>query len=221
VATLCPLTALAAAPAAASEAASAAALRSRNGLWEAAGLVGAVVLCQTISWALDRRNKQSNGRMQQDGDDSDEHASIEQPSARIAQLVRELQLHAHPEGGFYRRVYASPWQLRDRACIELSAAASAGFGTPAVAATAGDPVTFPRALCSSIYFLLTAEHPTSHLHRLCGSDEQWMHLEGDPLIIVQVDAHTGNTVSASLGQCSRRGDSSSKAIIWQTMRKPR
>jgi predicted cupin superfamily sugar epimerase len=192
-----PPPAIVAAPAAAGEAASAAALRSRNGLWEVAGLVGAVVLCQTISWALDRWHKQSNGRVQDGG--TNEREANEQPSARIAQLVRELQLDAHPEGGFYRRVYASPWQLRDRACLELSAAASAGFGTPATAATAGDPVTFPRALCSSIYFLLTAEHPTSHLHRLCGSDEQWMHLEGDPLIIVQVDAHTGEYSERVLG----------------------
>lgn len=52
-------------------------------------------------------------------------------------VIRQLQLEAHIEGGYYRRTY----------CSTLT--------------TASTP---PRACMSSIYYLLTDESPTGHLH---------------------------------------------------------
>lgn len=52
-------------------------------------------------------------------------------------IVRQLQLEAHIEGGYYRRTYCSPLT------------------------TASTPT---RACMSSIYYLLTDDSPTGHLH---------------------------------------------------------
>ncbi len=52
-------------------------------------------------------------------------------------VIHQLQLEAHVEGGFYRRTYCSPLT------------------------TANTPT---RACMSSIYYLLTDDSPTGHLH---------------------------------------------------------
>lgn len=53
--------------------------------------------------------------------------------------IRQLQLEAHPEGGWFRRIYTSP----------------VGIPTPAGI----------RASATSIHYLLTAQQPRGHLHR--------------------------------------------------------
>jgi uncharacterized protein len=75
--------------------------------------------------------------------------------------VSKLGLEPHPEGGYYKRTFASGEQVTDR---ELS-------------------VNFDgkRKLYTSIYFLLTSKD-VSHFHRL-KSDELWYYHAGSPLTI--------------------------------------
>jgi uncharacterized protein len=74
---------------------------------------------------------------------------------RVAQLVKELDLLPHPEGGFYRELYRSPFT----------------FNSPAGA----------KSLSTSIYFLLTSDN-CSKFHQI-QSDELWFWHEGDPIEI--------------------------------------
>lgn len=78
---------------------------------------------------------------------------------RIQQLVSELQLLPHPEGGFYKETYRS---------IDL-------VKTP----------NGERNICTVIYFLLTSEN-VSKFHRI-KSDEHWFWHEGSPLTIHILD----------------------------------
>jgi predicted cupin superfamily sugar epimerase len=76
-----------------------------------------------------------------------------------ADLVRDLGLNPHPEGGFYREVY------RSTELVPL----------------AGLPTRYPgpRAFATSIYFLLPSGD-ISAFHRL-RSDEIWNFYQGSPL----------------------------------------
>lgn len=73
-------------------------------------------------------------------------------NARAAQLIHDLDLRPHPEGGHYRQTFRS-----------ASAVARGSDGEP-------------RAALTAIYFLLTAGE-VSRWHRVA-SDEIWTHLEG-------------------------------------------
>jgi predicted cupin superfamily sugar epimerase len=78
---------------------------------------------------------------------------------RARQLIVDLKLTPHPEGGFYRETFRSDLQLPE-------AALPRGYGGQ-------------RAAVTAILFLL----PTgarSALHRV-RSDEIWMHHQGDPV----------------------------------------
>ena len=74
---------------------------------------------------------------------------------RVAELIRDLDLAPHPEGGFYREI----WRGR------LGVEPADGRGA--------------RAALTSIYFLLP-EGAISRWHRVT-SDEIWHHYEGAPL----------------------------------------
>ena len=74
---------------------------------------------------------------------------------RAAQLIADLALKPHPEGGYYREIYRS---------VSLVAVPARGV---------------ERASLTSIYFLLPAGE-RSRWHRV-DSDEVWHHYEGDPL----------------------------------------
>jgi predicted cupin superfamily sugar epimerase len=101
-------------------------------------------------------------------------APISTPRAR--QLVEQLQLQPHPEGGWYREVFRSSGQVIPR------------DGRPA------------RSALTSIYFLLeAAQH--SRWHRVL-SDEVWVHLEGAPLDLWTWDATGGRLHHAPLGPVS-------------------
>ncbi|MCH7412993.1 cupin domain-containing protein [Belliella sp. R4-6] len=78
---------------------------------------------------------------------------------RIKELVAELGLIPHPEGGYYKEIYRS----------EL------GIGTPS-----GE-----RSTVTSIYFLLTSEN-VSKFHQI-KSDEMWFYHEGSPLTVHVID----------------------------------
>jgi predicted cupin superfamily sugar epimerase len=84
----------------------------------------------------------------------------------VADLVRELDLQPHPEGGYFRETY--------RASESLAAAAlPRRFG--------GE-----RSISTAIYFLLEGGQ-ASRLHRI-KADEVWHFYAGDPLIVVEIDA---------------------------------
>ena len=80
---------------------------------------------------------------------------------RAAELITELQLERHPEGGYYREIFRS-----------------AGLVEPADGRG-------PRAALTTIYFLLPAGI-NSRWHRVT-SDEVWHLYEGGPLEVLTVD----------------------------------
>ncbi|MBN3584741.1 cupin domain-containing protein [Algoriphagus aestuarii] len=86
---------------------------------------------------------------------------------RVNQLVSELQLLPHPEGGFYKETYRS---------IDL------------VKTPSGE-----RNICTVIYFLLTSEN-VSKFHRI-KSDEHWFWHEGGTLTIHVLDQNTYQKLS--------------------------
>ena len=83
-----------------------------------------------------------------------------------AELVRQLELVPHPEGGYFRETYRASESVAPGALPRR-------FG--------GE-----RSLSTAIYFLLEAGQ-CSHLHRI-RSDEVWHFYAGDPLEVVEIDA---------------------------------
>ncbi len=73
--------------------------------------------------------------------------------SRIDEIIKELDLIAHPEGGYYGETYRSQHKTEDQKGV----------------------------LMTSIYFLLTSES-VSHFHRI-KNDELWFHHEGSPISI--------------------------------------
>lgn len=66
-------------------------------------------------------------------------------NARVKELVESLQLHPHPEGGYYKETYRSVEKINN----DLS-------------------------LMTSIYFLLTSDSP-SHFHRIQSDEHWYFH----------------------------------------------
>lgn len=95
---------------------------------------------------------------------------------RVAQLVRDLRLEPHPEGGYFRETY--------RAAETIPHAAL--------------PKRFSgeRAYATAIYFLLPAGK-FSALHRI-QADEVWHFYLGGPLTVVQI-APNGKVERTVLG----------------------
>jgi predicted cupin superfamily sugar epimerase len=95
---------------------------------------------------------------------------------RARQLIEQLQLQPHPEGGWYREVFRSQTQV-----IPQDSRPS-------------------RSALTSIYFLLETTQQ-SRWHRV-QSDEVWVHLEGAPLDLWTWDAANGHLCSVLLGPVS-------------------
>jgi uncharacterized protein len=83
-------------------------------------------------------------------------------TSRADELIALLDLHPHPEGGFYRELFRSPSQVT-------------------TADTRG-----ARAALTTIYFLLLGG-THSRWHRV-DSDEVWHFYEGDPLELLELDS---------------------------------
>jgi len=81
---------------------------------------------------------------------------------RAVELIRNLVLHPHPEGGHFAEVFKSPRRVEREE----------GGGS--------------RAALTTIYFLL-AQGERSRWHRVA-SDEVWHYYEGDPLELVWEEA---------------------------------
>lgn len=85
---------------------------------------------------------------------------IEELCNETSERIRILDLKPHPEGGFYRRTFASDVTFTVNS----------------------DP--FPRPIATAIYYLLPASG-VSRLHRI-DSDEMWHFYDGQPLTIVEL-----------------------------------
>jgi uncharacterized protein len=81
---------------------------------------------------------------------------------RVAELISELRLEPHPEGGYFREVFRSADKVKplDRRPV--------------------------RSALTTIYFLLLkGQH--SRWHRVA-SDEAWHFYEGDPLVVYWIES---------------------------------
>jgi predicted cupin superfamily sugar epimerase len=94
----------------------------------------------------------------------------------VTEIVAQLQLTPHPEGGYFRETY--------RASENVAAAAL--------------PLRFggARSISTAIYFLLEAGQ-CSRLHRI-KADEVWHFYAGDPLDVVEIGP-TGSLKTTRLG----------------------
>lgn len=112
---------------------------------------------------------------------------------RAQDLISTLQLQPHPEGGFYAEVH--------RAAQTVATGDERG----------------PRAALTSIYFLLPAG-AVSRWH-VVRSDEAWIHLEGAPIRLHQIDdgAHARRAWTTPLGPVDggRRPQATVAAGLWQ------
>jgi predicted cupin superfamily sugar epimerase len=77
----------------------------------------------------------------------------------IQELIKQLDMQPHPEGGYYKETYRSK-----ELCLNET-----------------------RSLKTVIYFLLQSED-VSHFHRI-KSDEMWYYHAGSPLIVHSIDEH--------------------------------
>lgn len=84
---------------------------------------------------------------------------------RIQELVEQLELTEHPEGGFYKETYRSEGTIQQNQL--------------------GSDFSGDRNYSTGIYFLLTSGN-FSAFHRI-KQDEMWHFYEGDPLIIHMID----------------------------------
>lgn len=80
------------------------------------------------------------------------------------QWIKDLDMQAHPEGGWYRKNYRSPYQVR--------------------AKEIGRDEGEDRMLASTIYFLIDREE-FSHFHELA-ADEVWFFHDGMPLTLSMI-----------------------------------
>ena len=103
----------------------------------------------------------------------------------IQQLIQNLNLIPHPEGGYFAEHYRSPERF-----------SPSGFqGT--------------RSFATSIYFLLE-KGQFSALHKI-KSDEIWHFYLGDPLEIIEIEPD-GNLIKTVLGQNIANGEALSYVV---------
>jgi len=98
-------------------------------------------------------------------------------------LVEQLRLTPHPEGGFYRETYRSEREIP--------------------AGSLGDAFTEARSVSTGIYYLLVGDD-FSTFHRL-KSDEVWHHYAGSP-VVVHVIGADGYYTSVRVGSDLESGD---------------
>lgn len=97
-------------------------------------------------------------------------------NARVRQLIAELRLVEHPEGGFYREIYRSPLEVQPQDSRPM------------------------RSALTTIYYLLPGGvHSRWHAVR---SDEVWHLHEGGPLELRIADARLAHTEVLRLEQAS-------------------
>ena len=92
---------------------------------------------------------------------------------RAQQLIEQLQLQPHPEGGFYKEVYRSPDLVQSSQNQKW------------------------RSAVTDIYFLLI-KGQVSRFHKVC-HEEIWNFYEGAPLELIQVHPQTWQAQNIQLG----------------------
>jgi len=97
---------------------------------------------------------------------------------RAAELIRQLQLSAHPEGGYYKETYRSADMVTSPQNAE------------------------PRSAVTDIYFLIISGKPC-RFHRVI-HDEIWHYYEGDPLEIIEARSDTLEIFKTVLGPVGGR-----------------
>ena len=98
-------------------------------------------------------------------------------------FVKNLEMIEHPEGGFYKEIFASAENISDRDLnVEFEGS---------------------RMLWTSIYFLLR-DGEVSNFHRL-KSDEMWYYHSGSPLTIYMISPE-GELTSEQLGLNIEKGE---------------
>ncbi|MBP6903248.1 MAG: cupin domain-containing protein [Burkholderiaceae bacterium] len=110
---------------------------------------------------------------------------------RAQELIDQLALQPHPEGGFYAEVHRAAHPV-----------------TP-------DDGRGQRAALTSIYFLLPAG-AVSRWH-VVRSDEAWIHLEGAPIALHQIDGPSCRAWTTRLGPVggALRPQATVAAGLWQ------
>jgi hypothetical protein len=115
--------------------------------------------------------------------------------ARAAELISTLDLHPHPEGGFFREVHRSASHVTT------------------------DDERGERAALTTIYFLLPGG-THSRWHQV-DSDEVWHFYEGDPLELLELDAAGQSLARHRLGLVNGTGQGPVHTIpagAWQAAR---
>ncbi len=92
---------------------------------------------------------------------------------RAEELIRELALAPHPEGGWYAELYRSPLEVRP------------ADGRP------------PRSALTGVWFLMVAGQKSAW--HVVDSDEIWLHFEGCDVRLWTFDPATGALASTLLG----------------------
>ncbi|HEY1016802.1 MAG TPA: cupin domain-containing protein [Herpetosiphonaceae bacterium] len=113
---------------------------------------------------------------------------------RARQLITQLGLQPHPEGGHYREIWRSPLAVRP------------GAGEP-------------KSAITTIYVLLAAGEQ-SRWHRVAGADEIWHFYEGAPLELHMLAPDLVSYQPAALGPAegSARPAQIVPADYWQAAR---
>ncbi|KAJ3105124.1 hypothetical protein HK100_003943 [Physocladia obscura] len=101
---------------------------------------------------------------------------------------------SHPEGGYYCETYRSPHNVT----IQVSIPPGTETNESTTASTQTKTIT--RSASTGILFLLTADSPISHLHKIA-FDEMWHFYGGDPLTVVVLGTDgQGGTKQIVLGE---------------------
>ncbi|MBC7436907.1 MAG: cupin domain-containing protein [Bdellovibrionales bacterium] len=118
---------------------------------------------------------------------------------RAVELISQLRLQAHPEGGWYREIF------RSQARVQAEGKRAS------------------RNAITAIYFLLESGRH-SRWHKV-QSDEVWIHLEGAPLDLWQWDASANVSSCTTLGSMNFHTDVHYQHVvpagIWQAARPKR
>jgi predicted cupin superfamily sugar epimerase len=110
------------------------------------------------------------------------------------QLIKQLELCEHPDGGYYRETFRSNFAVHLK----------------------NNPHP-DRVASTMIMYLLSSHHGVSMLHRLT-SDEQWHFYHGQPVTLVILDPQTSKNIEHEgihlirLGHCWDQGEVSQYVV---------
>ena len=101
----------------------------------------------------------------------------------IKEIVQQLDLQPHPEGGYFKETYRSEAQIPN--------------------VILGDAFDGPRNICTGIYYLLESGD-FSALHKI-NQDEMWHFYLGDGLELTQI-SQSGELTTVTIGNDLLKGE---------------